>query len=270
MAASEGRSSGKAAAGAMGVTEAEILRRKEFLEFSDEDVERLSSIGDLSKEYADPVIESFYAHLLSFEEMAAFFSGPNVIEHVKQKQKEYFLGLTAGDFGEAYVENRLSIGAVHERMGVPLEAYLGMYSFYLRTVAARLNEDLENDPGRATEVFQSLMKLVFFDIGLAIDTYVFQRDSLLEQQMDAETRREKQAAEQALAASEERFRQLLANVPDAIVRLRLTPELVFEYVSTAIETISGYTPEELYAQPEIVFSLTVRSISSTTDSIGAV
>ncbi|MGZ4409880.1 MAG: protoglobin domain-containing protein [Gaiellaceae bacterium] len=172
-----GESRVEALSAAIGVTEAEISRRKELLEFRGEDVERLSSIGELAKECADPVIESFYAHLLSFEETAAFFTDPKVLAHAKQMQKEYFLGLTAGDYGEAYVENRLRVGAVHERIGVPAKAYLGMYGFYLRTVAARLAEAFAKEPGRANEIFDSLVKLVFLDIGLAIDTYIFQRDS---------------------------------------------------------------------------------------------
>jgi PAS domain S-box-containing protein len=174
-----GESRVEALSATIGVTEAEISCRKELLQLRDEDVERLSSIGELAKEYADPVIESFYAHLLSFEETAAFFTDPKVLAHAKQMQKEYFLGLTAGDYGEAYVENRLRVGAVHARIGVPVKAYLGMYSFYLRTVAARLAEAFAKEPGRANEIFDSLVKLVFLDIGLAIDTYIFQHDSQL-------------------------------------------------------------------------------------------
>src|SRR5436190_511370 len=77
----------------------------------------------LAKEYADPVIDAFYEHLLSFDETAAFFREPAVLERVKRLQKEYFLRLTAGDYEEEYVENRLSIGAVHERIGLPVESY---------------------------------------------------------------------------------------------------------------------------------------------------
>ncbi len=218
----------------MSVTEAAISSRKEFLEFRDEDVQRLLSIRDLAKEYADPVIEGFYAHLLSFEETAGFFADPKVIARVKQMQKEYFLGLTAGDYGEAYAENRLLLGAVHERVGVPLNAYLGMFSFYLRAVASRLSESFKNDPEQAAETLYSLMKLTFFDIGLAIDTYIFERDSRLKQ-------------------SEERFRHLAENIPDMIVRIHLKPEPSFEYASPAADAILGYAPAELYAQPELVF-----------------
>ncbi len=169
----------------MGISPAEVEQRKAFLEFGAADVERVASIDGLARAYADPVIGEFYEHLLAFEETAVFFDDPAVLEHVTRMQKEYFLGLTSGDYGEDYIENRLTIGAVHEQVGLPVKAYLGMYNFYLRAVATRLNEAFADDPEQATEAFHSLMKLVFLDIGLAIDTYVFQREQTIRHQEEA-------------------------------------------------------------------------------------
>ena len=50
------------------ITEQELLRRKDFLEFREEDVANLAAINDVARRYADSVIEDFYRHLLSFEE----------------------------------------------------------------------------------------------------------------------------------------------------------------------------------------------------------
>ncbi|MBI2840029.1 MAG: GAF domain-containing protein [Acidobacteria bacterium] len=54
----------------------------------------------------------------------------------------------------------------------------------------------------------------------------------------------------ALRESEEHFRRLAENAHDVIYRYRLRPSRGFEYVSPACEAISGYTPDELYADPE--------------------
>jgi diguanylate cyclase (GGDEF)-like protein/PAS domain S-box-containing protein len=53
----------------------------------------------------------------------------------------------------------------------------------------------------------------------------------------------------------ERAHRLGASVSDLIVRIGLSPEPAFEYVSDAVESITGYTPEECYAEPGLVFSL---------------
>ena len=128
------------------VTEQELLRRKDFLEFRDEDVANLIGINDLAQRYAESVIEDFYKHLLSFEETKVFFRDPEVLERVKNAQQQYFLRLTQGNYDLGYAQNRLLIGAVHERANLPMKSYLGMYNHYLRTVAKRLIEAFRNEP----------------------------------------------------------------------------------------------------------------------------
>jgi rsbT co-antagonist protein RsbR len=167
------------------IDDEDIARRKEFLEFRDEDVEVLKGLGDIARKYAEPVIEEFYRHVLSFEETREFFRDPKVLERVKRLQKDYFMRLTEGDYGRDYVEDRLRIGTAHERVKLAPKWYLGMYNHYLRLVAKRIMEAFPNEPARAFSSFLSLMKLVFLDIGLAVETYLHARESTMRKQQEA-------------------------------------------------------------------------------------
>jgi rsbT co-antagonist protein RsbR len=131
------------------------------------------------------VIEDLYRHFMAFEETRAFFRDPKMLERVKRLQKEYFLRLTEGDYGPEYVRNRLSIGTVHESINLAPRWYLGAYNFYLRAVAQRLQEATASEPQMALQLFVSLMKIVFMDITLAMDTYIYARDATVRKQQEA-------------------------------------------------------------------------------------
>ena len=157
-----------------GLSPAEIARRKEFLEFRDPDAARLAALAPLAKKYADEVIDELYSHLLSFKESREFFPDQGTLERVKRLQKDYFLRLTSGRYDEEYIANRLLVGAVHERTGVAVKLYLGGYRRYLDSVVRRLLDG--GGVKQPYESIRSLLKLVFLDVGLTIDKYIFERE----------------------------------------------------------------------------------------------
>jgi rsbT co-antagonist protein RsbR len=169
----------------MGLTQQEVARRKEFLELGAKDTDRLRGLHDLAAKYADTVIEEFYDHLLSFDESRTFFTDPAVLQRVKLAQKQYFQELTQGIYDAAYIESRLRIGMAHEGINLPVKLYLGMYSFYLRAIANRFLDAQKDNPTEALLDFLSVLKLVFFDMGLAIETYIHQREVTIAAQQEA-------------------------------------------------------------------------------------
>jgi PAS domain S-box-containing protein len=66
---------------------------------------------------------------------------------------------------------------------------------------------------------------------------------------------ERKRADQALRESAARFRRLAENALDMIYRYRLLPAPGFEYVSPAATAISGYTPDDFYADPDLGYKL---------------
>lgn len=89
---------------------------------------------------------------------------------MKQLQRRYFLGLFAGRCDQAYVEDRVRVGATHEMIRMPARLYLGAYSVYLELLWGMFARELE--PQVARDAMASAQRLVLFDTALAMDAYV--------------------------------------------------------------------------------------------------
>ncbi|PKO00847.1 MAG: hypothetical protein CVU43_13765 [Chloroflexi bacterium HGW-Chloroflexi-5] len=61
-----------------------------------------------------------------------------------------------------------------------------------------------------------------------------------------------QKEQEALRKSEERFRLLAENAVDVIFRIKLSTPVKIEYISPAVERVTGYTQDELYSDPLIL------------------
>lgn len=155
----------------MRLNEANVASLRTFLDITDEDLRRLASLHDFAERYADEIVEDFYAQIVAHPEASKLFADHVRLEHVKRAQRDYFLGLFSGTCDLAYAEDRLRIGIAHERAGVPPRWYLGSYARYLRCIYDHLERELE-DPRQARLAYDAVAKLVAFDTGLAMDTYV--------------------------------------------------------------------------------------------------
>jgi rsbT co-antagonist protein RsbR len=151
--------------------EAEIRSRRAFFRLTDEDLARLASLRPFAEKVTDEIVDDFYALLLDHAETRRFFPDDATIRRVKRTQREYFLGLFAGRCDLSYVEDRLRVGAAHERIGLAPKWYLGAYRQYLQLILDKLIIELADTRARR-DAFISIQRIVFFDVALAIDTYI--------------------------------------------------------------------------------------------------
>jgi rsbT co-antagonist protein RsbR len=151
--------------------EAELASRLAFFELSAEDLRRLASLKPFAESQTDEIIEGFYDLLLRHPETRKFFPDETTVRRVKRTQREYFMGLFAGVVDNAYIEHRVRVGDAHERIGMPPKWYLGAYRRYMALLHDRLISYFK-DPQEAYAAYQSVKKLVYFDMAIAIDTYV--------------------------------------------------------------------------------------------------
>ncbi len=171
--------------GSFVLTEDEVRKRKAFLEIEEEDERRLREVHPHLVRHAETIVERFYEYLLSHEHTREILSEPGRLERLKKLQMQYFLELTTGPYDLAYFENRLHVGLAHQRIGLSPEWYLGAYDKYLHIVGEVLSEAFGEDRSRFLRTLESLTKVVFLDMSLAIDAYTLSSNERLAEEAAA-------------------------------------------------------------------------------------
>jgi signal transduction histidine kinase len=187
-----------------------IELRKNWLSLTPEDEALIAEIDDLLASNIDPLIDDMYAHFLSFPETRAFFQDAETLERAQKAQKRYFLRLTKGHYDRDYVAERLTVGDTHYRIGLDPTWYLGAYNRILTWMRKLVSQRYGDQPDRFLKYVSALTRIVFFDMGLAIEAYSLAKERAI---------REKQAAIARLEAEGQVAKNILENAPIGIARL---------------------------------------------------
>ena len=158
----------------------EIVERFRFLDWSAEDAERLGAAAQHMAPAQQAFVDHLYRHLTNFSTPSALLRAPEVTARLKHSQVEYYQCLWGGPYDDTYVNGRLRIGVIHQQVGLELKWYLGSYRLYLDDMLKSVFGDSQN-----ATLYSSLLKAVFFDMTLAIDTYSAAQHKALE---DSEAR----------------------------------------------------------------------------------
>ncbi|WP_288096732.1 EAL domain-containing protein [Pseudomonas sp.] len=158
----------------------EVVERFRFLDWSVEDAERLAAAAQYMAPAQQAFVDHLYRHLANFSTPSALLRAPEVTARLKLSQVEYYQCLWGGPYDDTYVNGRLRIGVIHQQVGLELKWYLGSYRLYLDDMLKSVFGDSQN-----ATLYSSLLKAVFFDMTLAIDTYSAAQHKALE---DSEAR----------------------------------------------------------------------------------
>ena len=154
--------------------------RKEYLRFTAEEEASLRKLRPLLEAHADDLVAAFYRHLLQFDETRRLLSDELITQRLLAAQRKYLLELAGGDYGPDYQSERLKIGQVHERIGLTPQWYLGAYSLYLELIFPLITDAFKSRPAELVEVNNAFKKVIFLDIGLAIEAYIQKSSEKLE------------------------------------------------------------------------------------------
>lgn len=134
---------------------------KSFVGFGAADVENLKSLAPTFAARGPAITDAFYGILGNFPATAAQIEGR--IDALKATHARWMGELFAGDYGEAYFNNRLRIGQAHVRIGLDPQYVEGVMSILRAAGLEAIMADV-SDPTEAKTKYESLLKILDLDL----------------------------------------------------------------------------------------------------------
>lgn len=169
----------------MGFTDQNIERRGRIVGLSGSDVQRIAAISGVVAASVDRHVDAFFDYLSELEEARRLFAHADMLERARRLKREHLVAMVQGDYGRAYVEQRVELAATYSRAGIEPRVFLGAFHHLLRGIGLDVVRRLADTPAEGFEAFASLEKVAFFDIGIIVDVIVFERERIIRQQQEA-------------------------------------------------------------------------------------
>jgi rsbT co-antagonist protein RsbR len=166
------------------IDDREIERRKKFIDFQPDDLKRVLTVRDIIASHADEFTKRFFDHLALFPEARGLFSSA-ILEEAKRLKKEHLIAMTAGEYGTHYVEQRLRLGRLYSRAGLESNVFLGAFHILMQSIGEKIMAEFKGSPQEAFRGFLALKKIAFFDLGIIVDSIIFEREKTIRQQQEA-------------------------------------------------------------------------------------
>lgn len=160
-------------------------RRKRFVDLKPEDLNHIAAVKDAVLGHAEEHAATFFNYLSRFEEASALFRNADLLREAKRLKQEHLLAMAGGEYGKAYVAQRVKLGSLYSRAGVDARVFLGAFSQLMESIEQRIVEMFPRDAQAASRHFASLRKIGFFDIGIIVDVLIAERERTIRAQEKA-------------------------------------------------------------------------------------
>ena len=169
----------------MGLTEANVVRRRKIVSLEPDDLARIAAIKALVLGRVEEYATVFFDYLGALDEGRAVVGNRPIAEKARQLKREHLIGMVQSDYGTVYVLQRLELALLYSKAGLDLRVFLAAFHHLLKAIGLAIMKHFEQTPALGFDTFMSLKKVAFFDIGIIVDVMVFERERVIRQQQES-------------------------------------------------------------------------------------
>ncbi|WP_374763675.1 protoglobin domain-containing protein [Yunchengibacter salinarum] len=169
-----------------------LAAKRDFLLLSDKNYEDLAAARPVVEAALPAILDAFYDHVTRQPDLARMLGDAASRERIRGAQERHWQYLLSGAPDSSYQERAQRIGTAHFDVGLDQSWYMGGYCFALGRMTDAVLTAAGESAAKVKEQVKALLRVVFLDMDLALDTYYRQ---ILDRQEDRRLRLEKLIAD---------------------------------------------------------------------------
>ena len=164
--------------GIISVSSPDVRERLDFLGLTPEDLGVMARWRDVCEGGMDRLVDEFYAHMQSNRTTNGVLTQHSSVERQRPMLTRYVLTLFQGRIDDPYVEYRIRVGQVHDRIDLESNWYVAMYEV-MRKVLVELVQEAGATPKELSRFMVALTRLLQVDIALVVTALADSRQATL-------------------------------------------------------------------------------------------
>ena len=152
----------------------EVNEIKDLFDICENDYKVLKEIKVIIEPQLDGIIDSYYNELLNKPGVDLIIGDKETLDRLRNYMRKYVQDTFSGNYSLDYVNSRLRIGKIHQRIGVSPKLYMSALRLLESLIVDQIVVYLtQNKREKELALFiQTLSKIFLFDAQFIFDTYI--------------------------------------------------------------------------------------------------
>ncbi len=236
----------------------DLTRRLEFLRIDENAKNSMRDFFATINGDVPAIVENFYAHLSGFQETQSIIDQHSDVRTLTDAQRQHWENMFSGNYSDSYMERALTVGRVHDVIGLEPRWYLGGYFMLIEQMLQTYLRKNGVKNAKVMDGVGAMLRSVCLDIDLAMMTYIESgelrkiREQLL--QMSDEILDESDQTIQSVSDQTSLMQENVDNLSEAQIELQKQVDFATESLNhtlNSIQTVAAAT-EELDASSQSI------------------
>ncbi|CAI8720217.1 diguanylate cyclase [Brevibacillus sp. IT-7CA2] len=148
----------------------EVIAQMNMINLTEEDLQLIAAFRPVIETEIEQITSSFYESILHVDSLKQIVMEHTTVERLRQTLKNHLIEMFDGRIDPAFIEKRLKIAMVHQKIGLPPKWYMGSFQNLLGTLMRIIDDRKEVYP-ESKKLAQAITKLLSFEQQLVLEAY---------------------------------------------------------------------------------------------------